>query len=295
MAASPNFPGLPSDWKEEIHSFENDSLVLRIWSRDENRTGRGLYVVHGFGEQSDRYLHFPHFLQTSVDVIAAVDLPGHGLSKGQRGHCDRFSEITEAAVHGFHAFEDWLSQKNRALELHWFGHSFGGLTSVSAFMAHADLPIRSAIISAPLFAIAMPVPLLKKYFGLAIEPILPRLPLENEIDNAKLSRDPSVGLEYRRNRLNHSKITPRMFVQMNREMDRVCAWEGPLPYSTMMIVPLADEIVSWKTAVRLFQKWPTAAGKKKELATWPAATHESFNDLDRARVFNAIEAWIQKN
>lgn len=295
MAASPYFPGLPADWTEEIVAVENGKMAMRVWSRPYASTGRGLFLVHGFGEQSSRYLHFPHYFGTCVDVIAALDLPGHGLSKGQRGHCDRFEDIETAAVQGFAAFRSWLAKRNWDASLHWMGHSFGGLITLAMMGRNLDLPLRSVIVSAPLLGLALKVPRVKKIFGELIAPVLPRLPLKNEIDASKLSRDPSVGDMYSEEKLNHSQVTPRMFLEMNRAMDKIVRWPGPLPYSSLLILPLNDEVVQASLTFRLWREWLVTQGKRKELSTWPGASHEAFNDWDKARVFNAIESWIVRN
>lgn len=294
MAASPNFPSLPAGWREEEISFNNSSLFLRIWWNPSGNSERALYVVHGFGEQSDRYSHLPHYLGTSVDVVAAIDLPGHGKSAGQRGHCDSFTEMSDAALEGLAFLQGWLIGKNLKKKISWVGHSLGGLATILALKDRADLPLASVILSAPLIALSMPVPAVKKFFGELITPILPRLPLENSIDGMKLSRDPSVGIEYKRNPLNHSKITPRMFREMTNAMQAARDWLGPLNYSTLLILPLNDEVVDASVTLKRWKEWSVREGRKKELTQWPMATHESMNDLDKTRVFNAIENWLEK-
>lgn len=295
MSASANFPSLPANWKEETLNFENESLFMRIWSNPNGQTGRALFVVHGWGEQSDRYTHLPHYLRTSFDAIAAIDLPGHGKSKGQRGHIDNYDQMVNAAVEGFHAFEEWLSNKGTPKQMHWLGHSFGGLTTLHVMNRHPDLALRSVIVSAPLLDLSMPVPKLKKFFGELIAPILPKLPLANEIDGASISHDPSVIEAYRGNPLNHASITPRGFVQMNQAMLGARTQISSLPYSMILLLPLDDKIVSGPTAFKFWQALKVSDGKKKELQMWPGTYHESMNDVNKGAVFNAIENWVAKN
>ena len=294
MPASPSFPTLPPDWKEENLVFENKTMFLRIWSNPRPRTNRALYIVHGFGEQSDRYTHFPHYLHTSVDFIAAVDLPGHGRSMGRRGHCENIEEMTNAAINGLKAFEGWLAQKNQTPQIHWLGHSFGGLTTLKALAGRSDLKLKSMIVSAPQTALSMKVPWLKKLVGEMITPLFPKLHLSNEIVASSLSRDPSVGAEYIRNALNHSKITPRMFAVMKKGMADLQSWKGPLPFPALLILPLDDKIVDSRVTFRLWKNWTVENNGRKEISSWPANCHEAFNDLDKPQVFNALEAWLNK-
>ncbi|MBX2994289.1 MAG: alpha/beta fold hydrolase [Bdellovibrionaceae bacterium] len=286
MAASPNFPKLPDDWVEEI--VREDGLTMRVWFHPKSAALPALYLVHGYGEQSGRYLHFPHYLRSACGTIAAIDLPGHGLSDGRRGHCENFNEFPAAALKGFAMFKAWLARRGlNETALHWMGHSFGGLTTLAVMRDSPPADVRSWIVSAPELALSMPVPKIKKFFGELIEPILPRLQLHNEINGASLSKDPSVGEEYVRDPLNHSSITPRMFKQMNIGMDTVSAWSGPLPGRTLFIVPLNDHVVDGMKTFRFVQN--LKAGPELRLQTLPGVCHESFNDWERGPVFNLIE------
>lgn len=294
MPASPLFPSLPAHWKEE--QVKTEGLSLRLWYNPAFPRARALYIVHGFGEQSDRYLHFTHYLQFTVDVVAAIDLPGHGLSEGPRGHIDHFSKVTEAATRGLQMLQKWLVEKKQNPVLHWMGHSFGGLTTLN-LMRNSEMPAgpQSWIVSAPLLDLSMPVPKVKKFFGELIAPILPRLSLANEINPEALSKDPLVGEEYKSNSLNHSMITPRMFLEMNRAMQETREWEGPLPGPTLFIIPTQDRVVSGPEAMRFALQLRTSSASEKMISLWPDVSHESFNDLEKGRVFNLIENWILKH
>lgn len=85
-----------------------------------------LYIVHGQAEQSDRYEHFPFFLNGIVDAIACIDLPGHGKSKGIRGHIENFDQYSEAALAGFRFSEAWMKKQTGTCQAHWLGHSLAG-------------------------------------------------------------------------------------------------------------------------------------------------------------------------
>ncbi len=190
MSASPQFPDLPPGWTEEITGFR------RIWSA-KTPSNKQLTIVHGFGENSNRYRHYPHYLRFQFSKITAVDLPGHGRSPEKRGDCNRFSDF-----------------ENRVLEVlepggNILGHSFGGLVVLKLLMDGKLTQQSSILISAPLLKLAVPAPYFKALAGRWMEPLLPHLQLENEIDPVVISRDPLVVEAYGKDPLNHSKITPR--------------------------------------------------------------------------------------
>jgi alpha-beta hydrolase superfamily lysophospholipase len=49
-------------------------------------------IVHGYGEHSGRYLNPVNYLVPRGYTFYAYDLRGHGKSRGQRGHVNRFDE-----------------------------------------------------------------------------------------------------------------------------------------------------------------------------------------------------------
>lgn len=294
MSASPQFPKLPKNWSETSLWLSDSDLHLRIYSKNSSPTGRLLFVVHGQAEQSDRYEHYAHYLQDTIDVIAAIDLPGHGRSKGTRGHIQSFADYHEACLLAFARAQSWTEEKYGQCHAQWFGHSLGGLISLGVALKHSNLNLKSFAISAPLLDLAFPVPNLKAAFAKMTEPVLGRVPLNNELNVEDVSRDPSVVAEYTANKLNHKYVTPRFFVRLLDEMKRVRETTDVINYNLSMYVPLADKIVSQNASRNFFQNCKISAGKIKLLEMLPGYYHESFNDLGKERAFLALEGWLKR-
>lgn len=288
MAASPTFPKLPSHWKSQ-GGFEK-GLHYKIWQNPNSQTGRAIFLVHGYGEHSGRYEHFPFYLNNEVDLIFAWDLPGHGQSTGPRGHANHFNDLTSAAVHML----QYAQIKSPDLNWNFVGHSMGGLIVLHALMTHSDLPISKASVSAPYIDLAQPVSPLKQAVGLAIEPFLPRLALKSPIDLNVLSHDLEVVKAYATDPLNHAFITPRLYKTLLQTQAYVKNWSGILNYSIQFLIPLADPLVSWKTSFQLAKNLQVASGKTKEVQTFPNFFHEGFNELDKGRYFNALCDWLKR-
>ncbi len=292
MAASPFFPKLPVGWSEDSLTIQNGSLNLRVFKSSDLSRGRFLYLIHGQGEQSGRYEHFPHYLNGVVDAVIAIDMPGHGKSSGVRGHIENFDQYSDAALAGFHAATEWMKKSASNVQAHWFGHSMGGLITLRTLLKEKNLPLRDVAVSAPLLDLALPVPKVKKFFGELVEPILGSLKLGNELDGSLISHDPEVAKAYDSDPLNHSYVTPRFFVNMMKEMPLVRENQGPFAYNLLALVPLADQIVSWKATYHFMQNLKMAEGKKKVLTSFPNFYHESFNDLGKERAFTALANWL---
>jgi alpha-beta hydrolase superfamily lysophospholipase len=293
MSASPDFPGLPDGWHETT-GFLPDSeakIFYRLYQNKNPRTGRFLFITHGIGEQSDRFAHFPHYIGTAVDAIGLIDLPGHGKSSGTRGHVENFDDFTRPLIAAFNFLK---AQVPFCREHHWMGASMGGLITLRTMINHRNLPLASVIVSEPQLGIAVQIPWIKEFFGVLLEPIIGRIPLKNEIDLATLSHDVSVQKTYAENKLNHPYASPRLYVNMKKEMAGLLKYSEKFPYNLLMLVPLADKIVDWKKSFEFFNRLEMVAGRKKEMTTFPNFFHEIFNEIGKERPFTALENWLNR-
>ncbi len=294
MAASKYFPGIPSDWSETSIRTANDQLHIRIWyKKNLSNHVRTLLLVHGQAEQSDRYTHFPFYLHQNIDCIFAADLPGHGMSKGVRGHIENFDQYSSAVLSLINSAQDWLRGQNKSYVLHLLGHSLGGLITLRTCLKNPDLPLLSVTVSAPLLDLAIKVPPVKKFFGELVEPVLGFLKIDNELKSEQISHDPEVILEYHQNPLNHHWVTPRFFVNMMKETALMRENTTEFPYPLMIITPLADPIVSWKAQYNFFNKLKMKNNKRKCLQSFPGFFHEPFNEIGKERAFVALANWLE--
>jgi lysophospholipase len=286
MPASVQFPQIPSDWVD--NAGNEDGIFYRHWQNPKSKTGKSLFVIHGFGEHSGRYEHFPFFLNSIVDSIFVFDLPGHGKSKGPRGHIEKFDLIIACATSMFK-----LAQTLNSNKWYWLGHSMGGLIALESLIQNQNLNVSKVTVSAPLLDLAAPVNPVKKALGLLIEPLLPRLPLKNDIDEDVVSHDKGVIAAYATDPLNHQVITPRMFKEMSKAMLDTKNWTGSFNYSVQFLIPLADPLVSWKSTFDFAAKMKVATGKIKEIQTFPEFFHEGFNEVNKGLFFNALSGWLK--
>lgn len=294
MAASLNFPNLPAGWVE-LENQMDESHFVRIFHSSAPKFKRALFVVHGFGEHSGRYLHFPHYLQDTFDVLFAIDLPGHGCSKGPRGHSEDPSVFHDCVEKTFAGCQKWLAESGQSCDLHIFGHSFGGLTLAHMAMTSSvlhNLPAKSVTLSAPFLGFGFPVPFLKKKFGILIEPYLGSLPMKAALDLKHLSHDESVIDAYMKDPLNHSWITPRMFINMGKMMEGVSDSKADFPYPWAVFLPLADQVSSVETTQKFYEKHAGSSRHKHKLYSYRDLFHEGFNEVGKEKLFKDLSEWI---
>lgn len=289
MPASPRFPDLPAGWRESTEKLAPLDVFVRTWSREpRSKEPRVLFLVHGWGEHSDRYRHWPFYLQDQVDQIVISDLYGHGLSPGAKGSCRTNEDWLGGIELAFKTMESRLRSEGLRPQTAVLGHSFGGLLTLELARQERWSSARELFLSAPLLGLVHEPPAWKTFLGRLIEPLAPQLPLANDIDARVVSHDADVVAHYRTDPLNHGLITPRAFDQMSEMMQRQASMTSPLKWPITLISPMADPLVSEPTAARWYQRLDTTDTTPKNRITLPNFFHESFNELQKDQAFAAL-------
>lgn len=291
------FPKLPSHWVIEHEERDRGSDKIRIstlfmheqnWK--ESRHGyRALVVLHGLGEHSGRYLHFPHYLGDQIGTFVCPDLRGHGLSTGVRGHVDRFDDFVEDVADQICGLDERLKSQFGRSEIYLYGHSMGGHIAMRTLLLHPELPIRSAIVSAPFLGIKANVPVAKRLVAKALGVLLPKLLLDTGLNANDLSHDAAVVENYKNDPLNHSKMTPGLYRELRLVFaDTLSRNEGIKP-PVLFIVPLEDHLVDADATQRFFA---AHRHENKKMKTYPGFFHEPHNEIGKDQVFAEMKAWL---
>lgn len=138
------------DWKEQMGSWTWHSVKVKdrgtvVYHRFLPPSGpiQGTcYLIHGYLEHGPLRMPIIQFLLEEGWEAIAIDLPGHGLSSGRRGHIDNFSTYSAS-------LETVLQAEAREGPLAMIAHSTGCATT----MLHAieyGTPFKFAIFEAPL-------------------------------------------------------------------------------------------------------------------------------------------------
>ncbi len=184
--------------------ISKDSKVKKIgYSWDLKNPEYVLCIIHGLGELAGRYDRMNGYLAKSKIASVSMDLRGHGLSGGARGHCAPRTLILQDV--------DALIEKAQALypgvPIILYGHSLGGNIALDykSRGKHNDLPV-AFIISAPwLLLREAPAPMLRRMVSL-ISRIAPSFAIKSAIDEKILGHPDSVK-PYDDNPLVHDKIS----------------------------------------------------------------------------------------
>ena len=289
------FPVLPAGWSTEWSTFRNASETKQLFQVTHLRPGGGhrvALVVHGMGEHGGRYLHLAHYLGDSVDSVSCLDLPGHGRSEGLRGDIERFDSLIDDIALAVKRTHEQFTKRFGKCELHLVGHSLGGHLVLRTALKHAGLPLASLTASAPFLGIKVKVPVIKKSAAILLSRIWGSLQLDTELDAALLSHDPEAVEAYRADRLIHSKMTPRFFMQVQEAMRDTLAQTRGIECPVMIQVAMQDGVVDPERALDFFRNLDHS---KKELKTYPQFYHEIYNELGKEQPLADLRDWIASN
>lgn len=287
------FPPLPSDWVTEAESFPSTGGNAKLFAYDHHKKDipkpkRVLILSHGFGEHAGRYLHFPHYLAPVVDCVYGHDHLGHGHSDGQRGDAERFDRYTDDLA----LVVKRVRAKYPDSELHLFGHSMGGHVALRLGYLHPDLPLVSHTISAPWLGLVKPPALALRGVVKFLNLTYGSLSLPAAVDPDVISSDPNVVENYAVDRLNHTRMSPRLFESSLTAIRDTLSRSEEYRYPVRFLIPGNDGLVDSGVTRRFFDQMHAA---KKDAVDFPESKHEGMNDLIKEKFFQALSEWISMN
>jgi alpha-beta hydrolase superfamily lysophospholipase len=260
-------------------------LFVDMWPGQTTTSGKVLLILHGLGEHGGRYKHFPQYLGESFDRFYAMDQRGHGRSGGLRGYSPNFDQFVTDLLR----VATDVQTREPGKKIYLAAHSFGGLVALRTLLKEKKVPFQGVIISAPLLGVTLKVPAYKKALGEFLGRTFSKVQLSNEVNPSHLSHDPAVVAAYVNDRLVHSKITPRLYLDMMQTIEWVKHQTGPLAAPVIFLIPGQDKIVDSEKTLEFFRNLKF---RDKELREYPEMYHEVFNETAKTKVFEDVKKWL---
>lgn len=258
-------------------------LAYRTWEAPKSRAT--IVVVHGLGEHSGRYTEFAARMAGYGISTFAMDLRGHGLSDGRRGHVPSFDVFLQE-LDRFRREVEGLADFHVPMFL--LGHSLGGLIALR-YQEEYNTRFEGAIIISPWLATAMTVPRWKANAAQALSKLLPALPFNAGIRPENVSRDPDIVEAYRADPLVHDRVTPRFFSEVSAAMGLALQRSDRIQEPLLFMAAGDDRLVDTERSLR-FARSLTAPDLTVKV--YPGHYHELLNELDRASIHREIRDWI---
>ena len=246
-------------------------------------------LVHGLGEHIGRYPHVGKALTDAGYTLVGFDLRGHGKSGGARGH---FPSL--AAVLGdIHQFFQFVSQRYPNIPQFLYGHSLGGLLSLTyALQNKADL--KGVMVTGSALRSALQEQKVKIAMARVLGTLMPTATIPSGLDAKTISRDVDVVDKYVNDPLVHDKTSLGLGKAALAAIDLCFARASEFAYPLLIMHGKADAL-TYPSGSEDFARLAGEKNKDVTLKVWDGLYHEVHNEPEQTEVFKAMVQWLDKH
>jgi len=250
--------------------------------------GMLLFIAHGHGEHSGRYMNIIRALEGKGISIYALDHRGHGKSGGRRGHAMSFMDY----VYDLKVFIDHVREDRETIPVILLGHSMGGAIAMRYTLNYPD-DLTGLILSSALMYARVEVPGWKKALGRFFSKYIPGLTMSTGLSASGLSHDSYVIDAYENDPLVHDLASSRWYTEMLANTDECVSRAGEITMPLLVFHGGSDSIVDPAGSTQIFN---LSSSKKKEIHIYEGLYHETMNETDREKeaVLSMVTRWIEK-
>jgi len=259
-------------------------LFVRKWRTDQKPDAH-ILLIHGFSEHSGRYEEWARkFVAENIEVVA-FDLRGHGKSGGIRGHTPGFNQLLrdiDLVVNQINGSD------NKPVFL--YGQSLGGGLVINYGLSRSN-GFNGIIATSPWLKLSTEPKAFILLLSRALKIIAPRAVKDSRLDINFLSHDPEVIRQYEADPLTHRQITPHLFFGARKAGYQAIKKAGRIKHPLLLMHGTDDKITSPKASEQFVQN-AVKANKNVRFIPWEGLYHELHHEVEKDRVFEAIQSWI---
>lgn len=277
------------EYSESTGTFKTEgglTIYYRSFRADPERAR--IVIVHGLGEHFGRYTNVMDRLLPKGFSIWGMDLRGHGLSEGARGHVASFDDYISDVQP---VVETAAKDRPDSMKCFLLGHSMGGLI---ALMYGLRFPqsIDGVIASSPALGVRVEVPAAKAVMGKILSAVFPGFSMNNELDASKISHDENVVRAYLDDPLVHDRVSARWFTEILSAMQKTNNAAPSMQVPILLQIAGDDRLVNANSSKAFFQN--LAVGDKT-LYVYDGLYHEIYNEPEdqRSKVLDDLESWLE--
>lgn len=263
---------------------DGDNLAVQDWPLEPGQALRGVVVVvHGLGEHAGRYDHVARRLNHWGFAVRGFDQYGHGESGGPRGGLTSDTRLLDDLAD---IVDTTRLRMQKGTPLILLGHSMGGAVA-AMFVSQALRPIDALILSSP--ALDPGLNRLQKVLLATVPRIAPNLRVGNGLDVMKISHDPAVIEDYKKDFLIHNRISARLGAFIADAGAAIIAGAPRWKLPTLLMYAGADTLVNPQGSRNFCRLAPPNLVTTRCFET---LYHEIFNELEAEPVFAELKAWL---
>jgi len=246
-------------------------------------------LIHGLGEHTGRYAHVSKALNDAGYALFGFDLRGHGQTGGARGHIPSLDVVMQ----DIHQFVDFQKQNRTNLPVFLYGHSLGGLLTLSYTIQHPD-GLKGVIVSGAMLRSAFDEMKVKNVLAKFLGSIAPTITLTTGLDATGISRDPAVVEKYLKDPLVHDKGSTGLGRTILAAID-LCFARAKEFKPPLLIMHGRDDRLVYPSGSEDFAKLAGETNQDVTLKLWDGMYHEIHNEPDQAEVFKFMIEWMDKH
>lgn len=270
-----------SEEKEFILSKDGKKLCVHQWEIPDAK--RVLCIVHGLGEHGDRYSEFAQYLNSNGISVFALDLRGHGLSEGKRGHSKSYSllqsDLEELLKHA--------RSLNTDAKIVLMGHSMGGNLVANYLKSDRTKELAGYILSAPFLDVAFQPPQWKTKLATIMGNIWPSLTQSSELDPTTITRIPEEVDKYVSDPLVHDLISVRWYLDFTTAGIKLLEDKNQIKLPGLIYHGDGDRLVSFGATEKFALANPSA-----KWVPLSGVYHEPHNDLGKEIIYKMVAEFI---
>lgn len=264
-------------------------MKLHVWHWPAQEARGVVALIHGAGEHGKRYEAVAADWNRAGYAVLGVDLPGHGLSEGPRGHIDRFDRYLDAVDTTFQE----ITALYAGFPVILFGHSMGGLIAVR-YVQTRGLPdsIQAIILTSPCLDLSLRVPPMKVRLAKLLRRIYPSFRQPAGILPSNVSRASDIVDAYANDPYIVRSVSVNWFLELDSAMRAAREQGTTFPVPTLILQAGSDHIVSSAATERFAHD---LMAPRKDFRLYPACYHELLNEPERHEIFSDILDWLTHN
>ncbi|MFO8234181.1 MAG: alpha/beta hydrolase [Bacteroidales bacterium] len=272
--------------RQEYYLAARDGPKLFIRHFQPEKNAKAIVVlVHGFSEHSGRYVHWAErFVRQEIEVYA-MDYRGHGNTEGIRGHTPAYSYLLDDIES---CIEEINNPDGKPVVI--YGQSLGGnmVLNYALWRKHS---LAGVISTSPWLKLVTKPKTITVLFARILRLIAPRFINDSKLDINMLSHDPQVVIDYEKDPLTHSFITPQLFFGSEKAARRAIKNAGKITIPILLMHGTGDLVTSWRTSEK-FAKKAKNTGADITFVKWTDYYHELHNEINNDAVFDKIMEWM---
>ena len=275
-----------SDSPQQFTLVTPDGLMLkgRKWIPNDHLHGI-VCLIHGLGEHCGRYQRPVLALTGAGYGVISMDLRGHGISDGIRGHTPSY----ETLMDDIQSLVTMAVAQFPALPLVLYGHSLGG-NLVLNFALRRTIPLQGVIATSPWLQLSFAPPVWQMQLARLLNKVWPSLSQSNRLDGTWLSHDPEEARAHQYDPLVHARISVRMFHSVQNAGQWALDNARRFPVPLLLMHGTGDLITNWEAS----RDFAALVPEQCTFKPWEKLYHELHHEQEWPEIQDFMLNWLQK-